>query len=95
MSSRSAKGPVKIVAPHPDDDLDQHIRKANSRKRLFAGIVLAILLVAFVATSALQVAPLLFHKPQATAAAGKSQMQADIRQLRALVRLHPQDEGMR
>ena len=95
MSPKSTRSPAQAAASRRDDDLEGHIRRAERRKRIFSWIVLSILLLAFVAMTAMQAAPFFARHPSPPRGDTSSRpMDGDIQNLEALVRQHPNDEGM-
>ncbi len=95
MSAKSTKSPAPAATSRRDDDLESHIRRAERRKRIFSWIVLSILLLAFVAMTAMQAAPFFTHHPsQPKTDTAVRPMTSDIQKLEALVQQHPNDEGM-
>ncbi len=95
MSPKSTKRPVQAATSQRDDDLESHIQRAERRKRIFSWIVLSILLLAFVAMTAMQAAPFFSHRPKQPQSDTAGQpLNSDIQKLEALVQQHPNDEGM-
>ena len=70
MSHKHARtrSSAKVTIVRSDDDLELDIKRGARRQRVFSIIVLALLLLAFVATSAIQALPLLFNSSRSAGA---------------------------